>query len=371
MNAMTPSDGLTGNSVDQEAPAPTEALLTLAGLGKSFGGTPAVDGVDLVLGLGEFVTLLGPSGCGKTTTLMMIAGFEHPSSGDILFDGKSLLKVPAHRRGFGMVFQNYALFPHMSVAQNVGYPMRMRGISGEARKQAVAEALELVRLADRADSYPAQLSGGQQQRVALARALVFRPRLLLMDEPLGALDKNLRDEMQVEIVRIQRESGAAAIFVTHDQGEALTMSDRVAVMRNGRIEQIDTPERLYDAPASAFVAGFLGESNLLPYSKAGDGMAHLDPGFEMPLPPDAPPSGRMVLRPERLHLGRTLPEGAFGLTARVDSQIYRGSEILVKLTSGPVHLSARIANRTGEERFATGDEVIAWWHAEDVAFVRS
>jgi putative spermidine/putrescine transport system ATP-binding protein len=345
-------------------------LLQLAALRKSYGKSVAVDGVDLSLQPGEFVTLLGPSGCGKTTTLMMVAGFETPSDGSILFDGRSLVRQPAYRRGFGMVFQNYALFPHMTVAQNVGYPMRMRGVHGAARDKAVGEALDLVRLGGMAERYPAQLSGGQQQRVALARALVFRPRLLLMDEPLGALDRNLRDEMQLEIVRIQRESGAATIFVTHDQDEAMQMSDRIAIMRGGRIEQIDTPRQLYDAPATAFVARFLGESNLLEYKRSIAGEATLMGGARLPLPPGAPDTGLFVLRPERVRLGTAIPDHAIGLAAEVIGTTYRGSEILVTLAAGSERLSALLPNRSGERAYSAGESVFAWWGREDMPVAR-
>ncbi len=346
------------------------ALLDLADVRKSYGGTVAVDGIDLKLRSGEFVTLLGPSGCGKTTTLMMVAGFEAPSGGNIRFMGNSLLNLPAHRRGFGMVFQSYALFPHMTVAENVGYPMRMRGIRGAARDSAVAEALDLVRLADFGARYPAQLSGGQQQRVALARALVFRPPLLLMDEPLGALDKNLRDEMQSEIVRIQRESGAAALYVTHDQGEALQMSDRVAVMRAGRIEQIDRPDVLYDRPATAFVARFLGESNLLPFTRIAPGQGRLASGLVLALPADAPEDGVLLLRPERVRLSAAAPNGALGTALSVTEIVYRGSERLVRLKAGALEVTALVPNRSNERSFETGDQVTAWWMPEDCAFAR-
>jgi len=345
-------------------------LLELAALGKRFGNSVAVDEIDLTLQPGEFVTLLGPSGCGKTTTLMMVAGFEEPTSGDIRFEGKSLIGRPAYRRGFGMVFQNYALFPHMTVAQNVGYPMRMRGVRGAEKAKAVGEALELVRLGGMAERYPAQLSGGQQQRVALARALVFRPQLLLMDEPLGALDKNLRDEMQFEIVRIQRESGAAAIYVTHDQGEALQMSDRIAVMRDGKIEQIDRPDHLYDAPATAFVARFLGESNLLPFTLTAPGEGRIEGGERVQLPTGTNEIGVLVLRPERIRLAESVPEGAQGLSAQVVEVIYRGSNLLVRMQAGPTAMSALVPNRSGERLFGRGDTVAAWWRPEDAAITR-
>ena len=240
------------------------AVVSLRGLEKHFGGVGAVQGVSLDVAAGEFLTLLGPSGSGKTTTLMMIAGFETPTLGDITIDGKSVVGLSPHRRNIGMVFQNYALFPHLTVAGNIGFPLKQRGIGHAERGKMVAQALELVRLPGYGARYPKQLSGGQQQRVALARAIVFNPRLLLMDEPLGALDKQLRESLQLEMRRLHAELGITFIYVTHDQEEALTMSDRIAVMNDGRIAQLGQPESLYDRPSSRFVASFLGESNFLP-----------------------------------------------------------------------------------------------------------
>ena len=221
-------------------------------------------GISLDIRSGEFLTLLGPSGSGKTTTLMMIAGFETPTAGDIAIDGRSVVALPPHKRNIGMVFQNYALFPHLTVAENIGFPLKQRGIDRAARARLVAESLELVRLPGYQARYPRQLSGGQQQRVALARSIVFHPRLLLMDEPLGALDKQLRESLQLEMRRLHADLGITFIYVTHDQEEALTMSDRVAVMHEGLIAQVGTPEDLYDRPCDRFVASFIGESNFLP-----------------------------------------------------------------------------------------------------------
>jgi spermidine/putrescine ABC transporter ATP-binding subunit len=240
------------------------AQLRLRNLTKAFGAVKAVDGISLDVPAGAFVSLLGPSGSGKTTTLNLIAGFITPDSGDIQLDERSIADVPPHKRNIGMVFQSYSLFPHMTVAQNVGFPLRMRTkLTRIAAHTRIAEILTLVQLAHLADRYPRQLSGGQQQRVAMARALVSRPRILLMDEPLGALDKKLREQMQVEIKRIHRSVGTTVVYVTHDQSEALTMSDVVVVMHQARIAQIGTPRALYEMPANAFVADFLGDSNLL------------------------------------------------------------------------------------------------------------
>jgi len=230
---------------------------------KSFGSVVAVDDLNLRIEPGEFITLLGPSGSGKTTTLMMIAGFDYPSRGEIYIDGQPIVGVPSYRRGIGMVFQSYALFPHMTVAENIGFALKQRGVAKPAIAGQVAEALDIVRLRGYEARYPRQLSGGQQQRVALARAIIFKPRVLLMDEPLSALDKQLREGLQLEMKRLHQQLGITFIYVTHDQREALIMSDRVAVMNEGRIEQLGSPSDLYDRPTNRFVASFIGESNFL------------------------------------------------------------------------------------------------------------
>ena len=237
--------------------------IRLRGLVKRYGATAAVDGVDLDVRRGEFFTLLGPSGSGKTTTLRLIAGFERPDAGTVELAGRDVSRLPPFDRDVNTVFQDYALFPHMSVAQNVEYGLRIRKVARDERRRRVAEALEMVRLPQLGDRRPGQLSGGQRQRVALARAIVCRPRVLLLDEPLGALDLKLRQEMQVELKRIQQEVGITFVYVTHDQEEALTMSDRLAVFDAGRIEQVGAPAEVYEHPASAFIAGFVGVSNIL------------------------------------------------------------------------------------------------------------
>jgi putative spermidine/putrescine transport system ATP-binding protein len=241
------------------------ALIEFDGVTKRYPGAaaPAVAHLDLAIERGEFLTLLGPSGSGKTTTLMMLAGFEPVSAGTIRLDGQPIERLPAHRRGMGLVFQSYSLFPHMTVARNVGFPLSVRGVGRAEAERRVTQALARVRLEAFAERRPQQLSGGQQQRVALARALVYEPPVVLMDEPLAALDKRLREEMQLEIRRLHRELGVTMVFVTHDQGEAMTLSDRVAVFNHGRIEQLGSPQSLYDAPESAFVAGFIGDNNRL------------------------------------------------------------------------------------------------------------
>src|SRR5690349_14113367 len=239
------------------------AFLALDNLTKSFGSHVAVDRLTLGVEKGEFVSLLGPSGCGKTTTLQMIAGFVEPSGGAIMLEGRDLLAVKPARRGLGIVFQSYALFPHMTVAENVSFGLEMQGVAAAERTRRVGETLELVGLGSFAARFPRQLSGGQQQRVGLARALVIRPRILLLDEPLSNLDAKLREEMQIELRQIQRTVGTTTILVTHDQAEAMALSDRIVVMNSGRVEQIARPHEAYERPASAFVASFLGKTNLI------------------------------------------------------------------------------------------------------------
>jgi putative spermidine/putrescine transport system ATP-binding protein len=248
----------------QAAAVPGDAQVSFCGVQKSYDGqTLVVRSLDLHIRRGEFLSLLGPSGSGKTTTLMMLAGFESPTAGEILLDGRPITRTPPHKRNFGMVFQNYALFPHMTVAANVAYPLTVRRVPRDEIARRVQQALAMVQLCGKDDRYPAQLSGGQQQRVALARALVFDPQLVLMDEPLGALDKQLREHMQIELKALHQRLGVTFVYVTHDQGEALTMSDRVAVFNDGEIQMIDAVERLYEEPSNRFVAGFIGDSTVL------------------------------------------------------------------------------------------------------------
>jgi len=292
------------------------AAVSLLALKKQYEGVSAVDGISLDIRSGEFLTLLGPSGSGKTTTLMMIAGFETPSAGDIEIDGRSVVTLPPHKRNIGMVFQNYALFPHLTVAENIGFPLKQRGIDRATRAQLVDASLELVRLPGYQKRYPRQLSGGEQQRVALARAIVFRPRLLLMDEPLGALDKQLRESLQLEMRRLHADLGITFVYVTHDQQEALTMSDRIAVMNQGLIAQVGSPSDLYDRPCDRFVASFIGESNFLPGIVRGieDGIVVTDcSGATLraltSVPPREGTEVTLATRPERMRFADTLPPG--------------------------------------------------------------
>jgi len=308
---------------------------------KRFGhNVTAVDNIDLAVPAGSFVTLLGPSGCGKTTTLRMIAGLETPSEGEIRIKGRRINELPIHKRNLGIVFQNYALFPHKSIAANVGFGLKYRDVAADEIGKRVARALDMVRLPGVEERYPAQLSGGQQQRIALARALVIEPDVLLLDEPLSALDANLREEMRVEIKNIQRRIEIATVFVTHDQGEALAMSDHVVVMNKGKIEQIGAPREVYENPRSAFVASFLGNANFIQgvVQSSGNGRAQvrvaahvLDATTERVLQPGE--SVTVVVRAEKIDL---LPPGQSGLPGTVADVDYLGAmaRYQIALTDG-------------------------------------
>ena len=354
----------------QSARAAREPLVRFRGVQKTYDGLQlVVRGLDLDIQRGEFLTLLGPSGSGKTTTLMMLAGFESPTEGDILLDGRPITRTPPHKRHFGMVFQNYALFPHLTVGQNVGYPLSVRGASKAEQAQRIARALDMVRLTGMAERLPAQLSGGQQQRVALARALVFEPQLVLMDEPLGALDKQLREHMQIELKDLHRQLGVTFVYVTHDQGEALTMSDRVAVFNDGAIQQVDAVERIYEAPANRFVAGFVGDNTTLrgtvraaPIDTASErcGVALPDGRTLTGVNVNGAGVGAAVeacIRPERIALHRRAPpDRANLLAAQVAGVIYFGDHqrLLCSIGDGQpaatvkLPLAADVALRPGD-----------------------
>ena len=354
--------------------------LVLDKVGKRYGDFVALEPTDLTIKAGEFITLLGPSGSGKTTILMSIAGFVAPSSGRMLLDGRDVTGLPPERRNFGVVFQGYALFPHLTVYDNVAFPLRARGITGEAARPKIMAALEMAKLGAFAHRYPRQLSGGQQQRVALARSLVFAPELLLLDEPLSALDKALRKEFQTEFRSIHREVGSTFIYVTHDQEEALTMSDRIVILDRGRILQIAPPAELYERPATEFVAGFLGKSNFLrgKVASVGDGQVEIHmPGFAATangngIAAQAGQAAVAALRPEKIRLAaptagvETTPCAVRG---RVGDITYLGSsiEIEVKLADSETLLATVPA---GQRSFAEGEEIVASWAPDAAILVR-
>ncbi|MDQ0681842.1 ABC-type Fe3+/spermidine/putrescine transport system ATPase subunit [Streptomyces achromogenes] len=314
--------------------------LSVTRLRKTYGGVTAVDEVSMEIAAGEFVTFLGSSGSGKTTTLMMIAGFCEPDSGNIVVGGRDVTRLAPQKRGLGFVFQQYLLFPHMTVWENVAFPLQLRGVSKAEQRRRVGETLEMAGLSAMARRRPRELSGGQQQRVALCRALVYRPPVILMDEPLGALDKKLRDQLQTEIKRIQQELGLTVIYVTHDQEEALVLSDRIAVMRDGRIDQFDTPQELFERPRTPFVADFLGAANFLPghveQQTSGHTLVRLDTGGVLKARPQAGTEGarvRAAVQPGRLAL--CPPDDGF-CTGTVETVTYVGTlvRVTVRLLGG-------------------------------------
>jgi putative spermidine/putrescine transport system ATP-binding protein len=344
--------------------------LTLENLTKTYGTVTAVDEVSLAVAEGEFLSLLGPSGCGKTTTLRMIAGFVAPTAGAIALDGQPITTLPPYRRGMGVVFQNYALFPHLNVFDNVVFGLQMARVPKAEATKRVERALALVRLDGYGKRRIRELSGGQQQRVALARALVIEPTVLLLDEPLSNLDAKLREELRREIREIQRELGITSLFVTHDQVEALTMSDRIAVLNAGRVEQVGTPEDVYERPASRFVADFIGRANFLPAEVVGsDGAAsQLAIGNAgNALVPQRLPVGKpvnLMLRPHRIRLEHADGEGF--LRGRVAGITYLGDLIQYEVDLGGTRLTAEQASGgLGAVRFAAGDEVRVGWAPDD------
>ena len=356
----------------------------MRGVTKRFGDFVAVRSMDLDIPRGQFFTMLGPSGCGKTTTLRMVAGFEEPSEGTVLLDGDDVTGLPPFRRATNTVFQSYALFPHMSVEKNVAFGLERQSVSREEVRSRVAEELERVGLAPEAKRKPRQLSGGQQQRVALARALVNRPAVLLLDEPLGALDLKLRKQLQVELKRIQQDVGITFVYVTHDQEEALTMSDRIAVMNRGVVEQLDDPEEIYERPSTTFVAGFIGVSNLMPgevvSSSTGVAELRLDAGPTVRVGAGEASVGERahaVVRPEKLQL-----HGANGaadgtrpsVEGQVDSSLYLGTatQVAVRLADG-TQMTVLVPNADEEARRrlpATGDAARLTWADESIHIVR-
>ncbi|RWP56310.1 MAG: ABC transporter ATP-binding protein [Mesorhizobium sp.] len=329
---------------------------------KMYGKVTAVRDLSLTVRRGEFLTVLGPSGSGKTTALMLLAGFEAPSRGDILIAGQSVAAVPSHRRDQGIVFQSYALFPHLSVRQNLAFPLEMRGIKAAERAARVERMLERVHLGDLGGRMPSQLSGGQQQRVALARALIADPPFLLLDEPLGALDRNLREQMQIEMKNLHKEFGITTLCVTHDQEEALTLSDRIVVMRAGQIEQIDTPEALYDRPATRFVANFLGEANIIEVPDLQiDAVEH--------------PGSVAMIRPERIGIAApTSPKRANAdqrqfVTGIVEDTIFAGPVRKYHVRTARSTLIVREHVAADQQVFRPGDQVRLDWLRSDVRLV--
>ncbi|MBZ4021956.1 spermidine/putrescine ABC transporter ATP-binding protein [Rhodobacter sp. TJ_12] len=343
---------------------------------KSYDGeTLVVKDLNLSIAKGEFLTMLGPSGSGKTTCLMMLAGFETATNGRILLDGTNINEMPPHKRGIGMVFQNYALFPHMTVGENLSFPLEVRGMGKSEREAKVMRALDMVQMGAFANRRPAQLSGGQQQRIALARALVFDPSLVLMDEPLGALDKQLREHMQFEIKHLHENLGLTVVYVTHDQGEALTMSDRVAVFNDGRIQQLAPPDQLYEQPKNSFVAQFIGENNKLPGTvEELDGekcLVRLETGELI----DATPvnirhKGQKTLvsiRPERVEFKPELmPEGAHMIDAEVLEVIYMGDIFRTRMkVAGSEEFVMKSRNALGQTKLDEGARIKIGWHPYD------
>lgn len=353
------------------------AGISIVDLTKTYGKKAVVDQIDLTIRPGEFMTFLGPSGSGKTTTLSMIAGFTEVTSGELKIHGQSVARVPAHKRDIGMVFQNYALFPHMSVRANVEFPLKVRKIAKAERATMVDEALSMVRMTEYGDRFPGELSGGQQQRVALARALVYRPPVLLMDEPLGALDKKLRDWLQAEIKRIHTEVGSTFVYVTHDQEEALSLSDRIAVFNNGKIEQVGTGVELYEHPATLFVGTFLGESTVLygeSDGQAAQGTSVRFAGHELrTLQTLSDTNVALLLRPEKLSLSQigNAPSGSThnALPVTVSTVTYLGSawRIVVELPDGS---SALIRTENNDGVPGAGEQAILHWNISDGVLLR-
>lgn len=346
----------------------TQPLLSLRNIQKHFGAVRAVDGIDLDIEENEFFALLGASGSGKTTLLRMLAGFEMPTAGEIMLDGRDIARVQPNHRPVNLMFQSYALFPHMTIAQNIAYGLEMEKLPKSEIKQRVSEMLDVIQLSHLARRKPDQLSGGQRQRVALGRALVKRPRLLLLDEPLGALDKKLRGEMQLELKRIQDEFGITFIIVTHDQEEALVMADRIAILKDGQLLQCGSPHEIYEHPQSRFAADFIGVMNFLPVKASKGSLTALDGSTlkadigDLQLGSDAV----AAVRPERLHLG--VHDGDNSLTGKVSALAYHGLDLQLHLETAmsPEPVMVRLTADAAEGRPLTiGDDVTVGWSAKD------
>jgi putative spermidine/putrescine transport system ATP-binding protein len=354
----------------------TDAFVEFDSVQKSYDGeTLVVKELNLSIGKGEFLTMLGPSGSGKTTCLMMLAGFETATNGEIRLDGRPINQVPPHKRGIGMVFQNYALFPHMTVGENLSFPLEVRGMAKDEREAKIKRALDMVQMGAFAARRPSQLSGGQQQRIALARALVFDPKLVLMDEPLGALDKQLREHMQFEIKHLHESLGITVVYVTHDQGEALTMSDRIAVFNDGRIQQLAPPADLYERPDNSFVAQFIGENNKLPgviEELSGDkALVRLATGEVIDATPvnvrEVGQKTLVSIRPERVEFKPdSMPPGAHMIGAEVLEVIYMGDILRAVLrVAGSDDFVMKMRNTLGQTKLAPGQKIKVGWHPQD------
>jgi spermidine/putrescine transport system ATP-binding protein len=349
------------------------AAVEITGVTKRFDDVVAVDDIDLAIADGEFFAMLGPSGCGKTTTLRMIAGLEFPTQGSLKIFGEEVGTLPPNKRPVNTVFQNYALFPHMNLLENVGFGLKMKGVAKKEITTRATAAIELVQLGGMEKRRPNQLSGGQQQRVALARALVNEPKVLLLDEPLGALDLKLRQEMQSELKSLQQDLGVSFVFVTHDQEEALTMSDRIAVMKDGQLLQVGTPEEIYERPANRFVADFIGQTNLLDGTVADPMTVVLENGTRVAAASDHPAGTKVALslRPERASLLPRGPEPAdgAGIDGTVAGITYLGNALVYRVALDWMEVEVRDENRPNATRLTAGDPVRVTWEPGAVAVV--
>jgi spermidine/putrescine transport system ATP-binding protein len=356
----------------------TSPAILLHGVSKRYGTHIALHPTDLEIAAGEFFCLLGPSGCGKTTTLNLVGGFVNPSGGEIHIVGRRVDRLPPHRRSVNTVFQSYALFPHMTVRKNVGFGLKMAKVPSNESTSRVEEALALVGLETFGERLPGQLSGGQQQRVAVARALVNRPSVLLLDEPLGALDLKLRKRLQVELAQIHRDVGTTFVYVTHDQEEAMAMATRIAVMNHGRIAQVGTPTDIYHRPATRFVADFIGESNFLEVDagRASTGVAYLDDGRGVPCPVESRPAGSratLMVRPESIRIGPSEDGGSSALRGRVLQASFLGSQNRIAVScegiDTPITVSQFAGDRADSFDLTPDREVALWWDSSDAVLL--
>ena len=360
---------------------PAAAMIEIRAVTKRFGGFTAVNNVSLSVRAGEFITLLGPSGCGKTTLLRLLAGFETPDEGAILLGGEDVTHLPPYKRNVNQVFQSYALFPHLTVRENIGFGLRMQNVPAPEAAQRIREAMGIVSLEEQADRLPHQLSGGQRQRVALARAVVCRPKVLLLDEPLSALDAKLRHAMQLELKHLQRRLGLTFVFVTHDQGEALTMSDRIAIINRGQIEQLGEAGEIYHKPRTPFAADFIGQANLLQVTVVGrngtTARVRLGDGLELTVAstelPAAATSALVSIRPEKICISKQRMEAENVFAARIEEEIFQGATDQLRLvTDQGTRLHALVANESAmQEAFHEGDRVYCGLHLDDLVIVQA